>query len=146
MNNQLSPDTIIYIIEISSVVLIFASFVISVMFILTQQKLNNVLAEKNEVPKIHGVWFWTQLLPLWSYIALIVVAIKLDEQIKKYQNNYYKNLKFKRVTVYWYVGFTVLNFIPVINILTTILSMILFIIIWSNMSKTTKQILGENIN
>ncbi|AIT08701.1 hypothetical protein LO80_01075 [Candidatus Francisella endociliophora] len=144
MDNSVSPEALSLIIELSFVTLIIASFAVSVMFILSQQRLARILAKQNGSYKIHGAWLWTQLLPLWSYIALVVVAVKLDDQIKIYQSKHNQTLKFKGVLVYWYVGLTILNLVPLINIATTIISLVLFIIIWSNIAKTTKQLLEKD--
>ncbi|AXH30705.1 hypothetical protein CGC45_04465 [Francisella opportunistica] len=104
------------------------------------------MVEANNTPKIHNAWLWTQLIPIWTYIALLVTAIKLDEQCKIYQNKYTKKLNFKARFVYWYIGLTILNLVPILNIVTIIASLVLFIVVWTNISKTTKELSKIYIN
>lgn len=140
-NQDIQQLTIL--IQFSVVIITVLSIVVSCLFILSQQKLAKNLRRINNTSKIHPAWLWTQLIPIWSYIALVVVAVKLDDQIKIYQSKHNKTLKFKGVLVYWYVGLTILSLIPLINIATTIISLILFVLIWSNITKTTKQIIEK---
>ncbi|AEB27822.1 hypothetical membrane protein [Francisella cf. novicida Fx1] len=141
MLDTIPSQVIPIIIQISFVVMIIASFVISVLFILSQQKLvNNIAKANNTTNKIHGAWLWTQLIPIWTYIALAITAVKLDEQCKAYEAKYTIKLKFKAPFVYWYIGMTILNLVPILNIVTTIVSLVLFIVVWSNISNTTKEL------
>ncbi|MED7818451.1 MULTISPECIES: hypothetical protein [unclassified Francisella] len=128
------------LIQISLVVLTIVSIIVSGLFILSQQKLVKNLAKANNNQKIHPAWLWTQLIPIWSSIAFVVTAVKLDEQIKLYTLKYSEKLKFKASLVYWYIGFVILGLIPVINILAGLINIFIFITIWSNISSSSKQI------
>ncbi|AEI36289.1 hypothetical protein [Francisella salina] len=143
MINSISPETMMLIIQICAVVLIITSLIVSVLFILSQQKLAKALVTVNSGEQIHPAWLWTQLIPIWSYIALVVTAVKLDEQTKLYNQTHEKKLKFKASLVYWYVGLTLLNVVPVINIIVGIATIVIFIIIWANISKSTKIIIAK---
>ncbi|MEY8765587.1 MULTISPECIES: hypothetical protein [Francisella] len=143
MINSISPETMMLIIQICAVALIITSLIVSVLFILSQQKLAKALVTVNSGEQIHPAWLWTQLIPIWSYIALVVTAVKLDEQTKLYNQTHKKKLKFKASLVYWYVGLTLLNIVPVINIIVGIATIAIFIIIWANISKSTKIITAE---
>ncbi|OIN83498.1 hypothetical protein [Francisella sp. TX07-6608] len=88
MLNTIPSQVIPIIIQISFVVIIIASFVISVLFILSQQKLvNNIAKANNTSNKIDRAWLWTQLIPVWTYIALVITAVKLDEQLGRMRLN-----------------------------------------------------------
>ncbi|WP_234359766.1 hypothetical protein [Francisella philomiragia] len=143
IQNSISPETMMLIIQICIVALIITSLIVSVLFILSQQKLAKALVTINSGEQIHPAWLWTQLIPIWSYIALVVTAVKLDEQTKLYNQTHEKKLKFKASLVYWYVGLTLLNVVPVINIIVGIATIIIFIIIWANITKSTKIITAK---
>ncbi|MEY8767410.1 hypothetical protein [Francisella philomiragia] len=143
IQDSISPETIMLIIQICIVALIITSLIVSVLFILSQQKLAKALVTVNSGEQIHPAWLWTQLIPIWSYIALVVTAVKLDEQIKLYNQTHEKKLKFKASLVYWYVGLTLLNVVPVINIIVGIATIVIFIIIWANITKSAKIITVE---
>lgn len=143
MINSISPETMMLIIQICIVALIITSLIVSVLFILSQQKLAKALITINSGEQIHPAWLWTQLIPIWSYIALVVTAVKLDEQTKLYNQTHEKKLKFKASLVYWYVGLTLLNVVPVINIIVGIATIVMFIIIWANITKSTKIITAK---
>ncbi|MED7788837.1 hypothetical protein [Francisella sp. 19X1-34] len=142
-NNQFLMQNIqefTVLIQISLVILTITSIIVSGLFILSQQKLAKNLAKINNSEKIHPAWLWTQLIPIWSSIAFVVTAVKLDEQVKKYNIDYNQKLKFKASLVYWYVGFLILGLIPIVNIIAGIINFFIFIIIWSNISSSSKQI------
>ncbi len=143
MDNSISPETMMLIIQICAVALIITSLIVSVLFILSQQKLAKALFTVNSAEQIYPAWLWTQLIPIWSYIALVATAVKLDEQTKLYNKTHKKKLKFKASLVYWYVGLTLLNVVPVINIIAGIATIVIFIIIWANITKSTKIITVE---
>lgn len=143
IQNSISPETMMLIIQICTVALIITSLIVSVLFILSQQKLAKALITVNSGEQIHPAWLWTQLIPIWSYIALVVTAVKLDEQTRLYNQTHEKKLKFKASLVYWYVGLTLLNIVPVINIIVGIATIVIFIIIWANITKSTKIITAE---
>ncbi|WP_244972923.1 hypothetical protein [Francisella philomiragia] len=141
--NSISLETMMLIIQICIVALIITSLIVSVLFILSQQKLAKALVTVNSGEQIHPAWLWTQLIPIWSYIALVVTAVKLDDQSKLYNQTHEKKLKFKASLVYWYVGLTLLNIVPVINIIAGIATIVIFIIIWANITKSCKVITVE---
>lgn len=143
IQNSISPETMMLIIQICIVALIITSLIVSVLFILSQQKFAKALVTINSGEQIHPAWLWTQLIPIWSYIALVVTAVKLNEQTKLYNQMHEKKLKFKASLVYWYVGLTLLNVVPVINIIVGIATIIIFIIIWANITKSTKIITAK---
>ncbi|MEY8872547.1 hypothetical protein AB9G23_08995 [Francisella philomiragia] len=140
IQDSITPETMMLIIQICIVALIITSLIVSVLFILSQQKLAKALITINSGEQIHPAWLWTQLIPIWSYIALVVTAVKLDEQTKLYNQTHEKKLKFKASLVYWYVGLTLLNVVSVINIIVGIATIVIFIIIWANITKSTKVI------
>ena len=140
IGNNLSPKMLMQLLSFGLIIMVVISLIVTVMFIMSQQKLVRKLSQKDQEFVINKTWLWTQLIPIWSYIALVIVTIKIDEQVKNHNETCNTKLKFKATTVYWYVGLTFLSFVPLLNFLTTIVSLILFIIVWSNISQTTKQL------
>ncbi|WP_236939850.1 hypothetical protein [Francisella uliginis] len=142
-NNQFLMQNIqqfTILLQISLVAFTIASIIVTGLFILSQRKLSKNLFKINNYQQIHPAWLWTQLIPIWSSIAFVVTAVKLDDQIKIYTTKYDEKLKFKASLVYWYVGFLILGLIPIINIIAGIINLFIFIIIWSNISSSSKQI------
>lgn len=131
----------------ASLVFLVLSLVVTILFIMSQKKLADKFQNINETDKISSVWLWTQLIPLWGYIALVVTAVKLDEQNKIYAKN--KGIEkgpFKVSYVYWYVGMILASLIPVINIITIVANLVLFIFVWVNISKSAKALSNTNPN
>ena len=60
--------------------------VVMVFFILTQNKLIDAIALNNHEMNTAKVWTWTQLIPIWTYVAQAVTIVKLTEQYKHFLN------------------------------------------------------------
>lgn len=58
--------------------------VVNIMFLLTQSKFAKSMQTSNEQKNTSAVWIWTQLIPLWAFIAIPVTLMKLNEQFKLY--------------------------------------------------------------
>ncbi|WP_191092450.1 hypothetical protein [Francisella sp. XLW-1] len=56
MINSISPETMMLIIQICAVALIITSLIVSVLFILSQQKLAKALVTINSGQQIHPAW------------------------------------------------------------------------------------------
>ena len=138
---NISPEVLLYILAGLIILLLITALLTSVFFILAQQKLVKRFSLVNDTAKISSLWLWSQLIAIWSYIALIVTANYLKQQddifINKSQNAE-KGSHFKVSYSYWYVGSIVLTIIPSISIIAGLVNMIMFVVVWVNISKTTK--------
>jgi heme/copper-type cytochrome/quinol oxidase subunit 2 len=137
LNDIVSQEVMIVIL----LALIVVFFAVGVLFIMSQKKLSNSLTNANDTPKIHGAWFWTQLIPLWNIIALVVSQVKVNGQYKIFmQNHSSESVGYSINLLYWYLGLSFVGMIPIIGVLASLASMVVFLIFWSKMSKATKQI------
>ncbi len=137
LNSIVSQDVSVIVL----IALIIVFFAVGVLFIISQQKLANSLTNANDTPKIHSAWFWTQLIPLWNIIALLVSQVKVNEQYKIFiQNHSSESVGYSINMLYWCLGLSLVGIIPIIGVLSSLASMVVFVIFWSKMSKATKQI------
>ena len=138
---NISPEMLLYTLAGLIILLLITALLTSVFFILAQQKLVKRFSLVNDTSRISSLWLWSQLIPIWSYIALIVTANHLKQQddtfINKSQNKE-KGSNFKASYSYWYVGSIVLTMIPSISIIAGLVNMIMFVVVWTNISKSTK--------
>ena len=134
---DISQETLLVIM----LVLLLLFLVAGVMFIVSQQKLATNLTTANGEQKIHGIWFWTQLIPLWNIVALIVTQVKINEQYKIFMHNHSSQSVGYSITLfYWYLGLSLVGLVPIVGVFASLASMIVFIMFWVKMSKATKQI------
>jgi len=116
-------------------------FLIWIGFLLSLNKLVNIVrVESYPQTQISKIWVWTQVIPLWGFIALIVFNIKADAAVRSIENIY--NMPFKSIgypaTIGWIVILGILyTWIPVVGALVLIICMIMF---WLKVVSTSKQI------
>ena len=126
---------------VALVALIIIFFATGILFIMSQQKLSNSLTNANDTHKIHSAWFWTQIIPLWNIVALVVSQVKINDQCKIFmQNHNSEGVGYSITLLYLYLGLSVVGMIPIIGVLASIASLVVFIVFWVKMSKATKQI------
>ncbi|QIW10665.1 hypothetical protein [Francisella sp. LA112445] len=120
----------------------FAIYIfISVRYIMSQQSLSNAYSDANQTDKISGAWFWTQLIPLWNMVAIIVCVTKISEQAKTFSQNTGIKATYNPTLFYCYFGISFLSMIPLIGLVAILASFILWIIFWVNLSSSKKQVL-----
>lgn len=117
-------------------------FLIWIGFLLSLNKLVDV-SRIDTLPQtnISKLWVWTQLIPGWGFIALIVLNIKLSTAVRAIESEF--NLPFKDIgypaTFGWLVIFGALYaWIPIIGAIALVIFMILF---WVKISSTSKQLI-----
>ena len=143
--NGLTFETIIYIISALSIIFLIVSFIVSALFIMAQQRLVRNFSRVNKIPQINNIWLWSQLIPIWSYIALVIAANKLNDQNDIYiRSNNKKKGPFKVNYIYWYVSLVVLTLIPILSIIAGLANFIIFILVWANINKASKILIKEN--
>lgn len=116
-------------------------FLIWLGFMLSLNKLVNVVRTE-DLPQtfVSKIWVWTQIIPLWGFVALIVYNIKLDTAVRALETQL--KLPFKTIAYPATIGWVVIlgalyTWIPVVGALVLIISMILF---WVKVASTSKQI------
>jgi heme/copper-type cytochrome/quinol oxidase subunit 2 len=77
--------------------------IVTIMFLLSQSKFAKSMKTSNEMKNTSGVWIWTQLIPLWSFIAIPVTLMKLNEQFRIYteENNLENKVELKQYNNTW---------------------------------------------
>jgi len=112
-------------------IIVIVGIVIKCLYISSQQKLANALTDSNQTPRISGAWLWTQLIPLWSIVALIVTMVKLttESQINQTRNNLDKPI-FSATLCYTYLVLGVLSIIPVLGAILGLVSFVIWIVFW----------------
>lgn len=122
-------------------IIILIPFLIWIGFMLSLNKLVNVV-RTDSLPQtyVSKIWVWSQIIPFWGFIALIVYNIKMDTAVRALETEL--SLPFKSIaypaTIGWIVILGVLyTWIPVIGALILIVCMILF---WIKVASTSKQI------
>ena len=114
---------------------------IFILYIISQNKLIDILKIDNLKFKTHKLWTWTQVVPIWSFIAQIVAIVKMTDQYKVYirENNIKPDAisEYKPLWGWLFVGFSIFSMIiPFL----AIIAFIFWIIYWINISSTTKSI------
>lgn len=142
---------------ISLLSLIFFEFVIGVitivvliLFLISLSKLIDATRSYDLTTQISKVWVWTQLIPYWNIVAMVVYHIKMSNAIsyiEDVQDMPTGSINYPIVTgwVYIFTGFllSILDFLHISNFITIIIGVICvicFIIFWVKVSNTTKAI------
>lgn len=125
---------------VMAMVLIFfvVWLIVSLLFIMSQNKLIDALAHGSSSMPISKVWTWTQLIPVWSIVALIVSIVKLSAAYKEYVAKHGESSKPYNPTWGWImIGSWVISlvFAPVGFVM-----FIFWIIYWVNIAGAHKAI------
>ena len=116
-----------------------------VTFLMSLSKLVDAIRHYDSIEtKIHKAWIWTQLIPLWSFIGLLVLNIKLESASRAIENKC--NLSNNDIKYPYILGWLVslgflYSWIPLVGKIAFFIFAVTF---WVKVSSTTKQILGLN--
>ncbi|ADG92810.1 conserved hypothetical protein [Arcobacter nitrofigilis DSM 7299] len=116
---------------------------VNIFFILSQVKLVNTLKVSNHTKKISKGWLWSQLIPLWSYLAFMVVLFKIESQFQTYlketSNEQNDNIKHYSTTwgLVYIAGVGISNYFPLFYIMIPIG----FIGFWIHIYKVKKSLI-----
>jgi heme/copper-type cytochrome/quinol oxidase subunit 2 len=118
---------------------------IVIFFVKAQNRLIDVLTVNNEHIVTSKVWTWTQLIPLWSYVATGISIVKLTNQFDTFTQE--KNIQLDAVNQYkpvwgWlFLGFSVAGaLIPLVGLV----ALVFFIIYWININTVVKAVNNTN--
>ena len=122
-------------------------FVITIFFLVAQSSFAKTITTSNQMLNTNPVWIWTQLIPIWSLVALPVTLLKLDAQFKAYiQEHNLTEADIKMYTNLWgwiYYGGTIVSiFIPVGGIV----ALVGLIGFWIHLNSVKKSIIIHTLN
>ncbi|MDH4944416.1 hypothetical protein [Sulfurimonas sp. C5] len=116
-----------------------------ILFLLSQSSFAKVMTTSNPMNNTSGVWIWTQLIPIWSLVAIPVTLLKLNTQFQAFVAE--RNLTFNDIKMYsnvwgwvWY-GSSIASFIFPLFGLVALVGLIGF---WVHISNVKKSILMLN--
>ncbi|WP_418184921.1 hypothetical protein ACNSOS_08255 [Aliarcobacter vitoriensis] len=116
-------------------------FIVIIFYLLSLDKLAKLIRdENNSITIIHRAWVWTQLIPIWSVVAIIVYHIKILEATKVLELNLSlpKNtIKYPEIIGWVFALAFLYSWIPVIG---AIVGCSVWIIYWIRIILTSKQI------
>lgn len=133
----------VFSIVIKSLIGIFiVLFVINIFFLRSQYLFSKSMQLNNKTKEISNIWIWTQLIPLWNFIAILFTLIKLDEHYNEYilENNLLNSssiIQYNKTWGWiWYIG-SILTFIIPFAGLVSLIGLIGF---WIHISKVRKSL------
>ncbi|RBQ32644.1 hypothetical protein CRU92_02715 [Arcobacter sp. FW59] len=116
-------------------------FIVIIFYLLSLDKLVKLIRdENNSITIIHQAWIWTQLIPIWSVVAIIVYHIKMLEATKvlEIELNLPKNtIKYPEIIGWIFALAFLYSWIPKIGV---VLGAFAWIIYWVRIILTSKQI------
>lgn len=123
--------------------LILALIAITIFYLLSLDKLvKTVRTVDDSFTFISRVWVWTQLIPLWNFVALIVYHVKMTNAIRalELKSELPKGEIKYPVVLGWFSALGALySWIPFIGPLGYL---VVWIIYWIKVSSTSKQIIN----
>lgn len=54
--------------------------VVTILFLLAQSKFVKSMNTSNEFNNTSAAWIWTQLIPIWNFVAIPVTLLKINKQ------------------------------------------------------------------
>ena len=121
-------------------------FLITIFFLLSQSAFAKSMQTSDQSKNTSRVWIWTQLIPIWSLVAIPVTLIKLNEQFRVFISE--NSLGFDNsIKLYnnvwgwvWFFGTLVSLFIPFAGLIS-IIGVIGF---WIHINGVRKSLLRVN--
>ncbi len=118
--------------------LLLLTFVVLVLticiFILILKQLGFIKKINKE---INSLWIWTQIIPVWSFVAIPITLIKINKQVKAYlkENNLENTYKPSYGWIWFLTSIISLPFSPFL-----IISLISFILFYKHLGKVEKSL------
>ncbi|RXI37864.1 hypothetical protein CRU99_11595 [Malaciobacter mytili] len=87
--------------------------------------------------KINSLWIWTQIIPIWSFVAIPITLIKINKQVKAYlkENNLENTYNPSYGWIWFLTSIISLPFSPFL-----IISLISFILFYKHLGKVEKSL------
>lgn len=99
---------------------------VTIFFLLSQSSFAKAMKTQNETKNTSAIWIWTQLIPIWSLVAIPVTLIKLNEQFNLYisENNLESNTSIKTYNNtwgwVWFIGSVISLFLPIAGLISLV--------------------------
>lgn len=103
---------------------------IFILFLLSMSKMAISIRTENPETYVSRVWVWTQLIPLWGFIAFIVFHIKMQSRsvvFEKDHNLEIKHLGYPTVSGWFYALNPLYIWFPLVGV---IVYLVMFIVFW----------------
>jgi hypothetical protein len=135
--------------------LILLYLIIKVFFIIAQNKLINNIPVNYKSKQTNMVWLWTQLIPVWGYLAFMITLFKIEEQFQQYkiENALQENKNIINFSTTWglvyliSLGITMFNNgLPAIFSFAIFIVPVAFIIFWLHMNKVRNSIASSKLD
>jgi hypothetical protein len=127
-------------------IMMITMLVVTIFFLLAQSSFIDSIKVENEFNNTGKVWIWTQLIPIWAFIAIPVTLSKAKNQFNIYvrENNLENSSNIKHYDStwgwVWYGGTVVSIFFPIAGIV----SLIGIMGFWLHINSVRKSILMVN--
>ena len=103
--------------------MLFVMLIVEIFFLAAQHSFVKTIRVANPTLNTSPVWIWTQLIPIWSFVAIPVTLIKIDKQFSAFvQEN---RLDESQIKFYsntwgwvWYIGSVLSIFIPIMGLVS----------------------------
>lgn len=128
------------------IILIIASLIATIFFLLSLQKNLNAISESNRT--MNPPMVWLNLIPLFNWGWMVYTTIKISESLEKELTT--RNISFDAKPAYTLgLTFSIMNatgilwsWIPFLGLLIAIGLIVVWIMYWVQVSKFTKQLAG----
>lgn len=128
-------------------VFFIVGIVVTIFFLLAQSSFVDTIQTSNPLVNTSKVWIWTQLIPIWSLIAIPVTLLKINTQFQVFvQEKGYTQSDIKYYTSLWgwiwFGGNIASILIPVMGIV----SLVGVIGFWVHLNSVKKSILMHELS
>lgn len=125
------------------IVVLIVAIVVFILFLLTLSKFTDAVESQKPETLINKAWVWTQLIPIWGFIAMIVFHVKATAAVRAFEvelNEPFNSIQYPVVVGWFYVLAPLYAWIPFVG---GIASLVMFIIYWVQISSTSEQLFSK---
>ena len=143
----MSSDDAVMGIAAMGLLILIAAIVITIFFLVAQSSFVDTIRTSNPQVNTSKAWIWTQLIPIWSLVAIPVTLVKINAQFQAFvqENNYTPEDIQYYTNIWgwiWYGANIVSIFFPIVGIV----SFVGIIGFWVHMNNVRKSILSAPRN
>lgn len=122
--------------------IIFLYFFINFFFVIEQIKLVNCLKIHNLNHTTKKIWLWTQLIPIWGYLAFLISIFKIENQFKVFlsENDNIDKNDIKKFSTSWGIVYIIFLAISFEISLIKLFVIIPFVVFWIHIYQVRKSI------
>ena len=120
--------------------------VVTILFLISQNSFAKEMKVKQKSLNIKSAWIWTQVIPIWSLVAIPVTLIRLNKQFIRYveENNLQTDSSLKFYTSTWgwiWFGGSIVSIVFQPFIIVSIIGLIGF---WMHINSVKKSLVLVN--